>query len=203
MSGIQHLFLGRLPEREPDREREFRSPRGTKPEPTPPTAMTSVRLLALFALFALPSAAALAEDASSGGAHVYQQRLADGRVVLTDRPVDGAQTQRTWQIAREDPDAALRRSEQMRLEAQAVSERIQRRIDQQQARADAYDIERLRVSLAEAQRDAEIARASASAVPVLLLPQRFRLSRPPVKPHPGMRPAPTRTPGMWPRQDSF
>ena len=110
---------------------------------------------------------ARAEEASTVG--VYQQRIADGHIVITDRPVEGAKTMRTWQLAREDAAAARLRSEQVRLEAQAVSERVQRRIDRQQALADDDEVARLRLGLADARRDAEQARASAADTPVLLL----------------------------------
>ena len=167
--------------------------------------MLGLHRLALLAAFAVPAAAAFADSAPASGMHIYQQRLADGRVVLTDRPVDGAQIQRTWQIAREDPDAARERSEQVRLEAQAVSERVQRGIEQQQARADNADLERLRVSLAEARRDAAIARESALDTPVMFLPRALaRSTRPHMRPpHPGVHPGPGHPRSMWPQPGSF
>ena len=128
--------------------------------------MKHVLRLSLPLVLSLVAFAAAAEEGAAVG--VYQQRLADGRIVITDRPVEGAQTMRTWQIAREDTAAARLRSEQVRLEAEAVSERVQRRIDRQQALADGLEIERLRIGLAEARRDAEQARASAADAPVLL-----------------------------------
>src|ERR1700712_3044028 len=48
------------------------------------------------------SMAAVVDDAlpeappSPQASQIYQQRTADGRVVLTDRPAAGAVTQRTW-----------------------------------------------------------------------------------------------------------
>src|SRR5881409_1937555 len=43
---------------------------------------------------------------------VYQQRTADGRIVLTDRPLAGAATQRTWRLRPDDPGSALQRREE-------------------------------------------------------------------------------------------
>ena len=45
---------------------------------------------------------ALAHEAGPADARIYQQRTADGRTLLTDRPVAGAVTQRTWQTTPED-----------------------------------------------------------------------------------------------------
>jgi hypothetical protein len=86
---------------------------------------------ALVATLALPAAAA---DPSA--ARVYQQRTADGSILLTDRPLDNARTERTWSVEREDPAAARARSERVQREADAVAARIDRRI--------AADEERLR-----------------------------------------------------------
>ena len=105
---------------------------------------------------------------------VYQQRLADGRVVLSDRPIDGAAIQRTWQIAREEPEAARQRSELVRLEAQQVAERIQRRIEREQASADALEADRLRSRLAETRRAAELGRDDASEPTALFVPGLLR-----------------------------
>ena len=166
-------------------------------------ALRRVALLAALAVPVLPALAAQDAAAPAAGIHVYQQRLADGRVVLTDRPVDGAQTQRTWQIAREDPDAGRQRSEQVRLEAQAVSERVQRRIDQQQVLAENADLARLRLNLAEARRDAELARDSADNAPVLFLPQAFARAPHARSQRPGMRPRPGHPRSNRPPRDGF
>lgn len=167
--------------------------------------MIALRCVTLLAALVVPALPASAQDAavSSPGIHIYQQRLADGRVVLTDRPVEGAQTQRTWQIAREDPDAARQRSEQVRLEAQAVSERVQRGIDQQQTVADNADLARLRLSLAQARRDAEVARESADNAPVLLLPQAFGRAPHARSQRSGMHPRPRHPRSNWPQRDGF
>ena len=94
---------------------------------------TSFRIEPLAALLAgvivaLPLPAAAAE-ARSG--QIYQQRAADGRIVLTDRPSATAVTERTWQVEREDPAAAQQRASEVRREADAVSERIQLRMEAQ------------------------------------------------------------------------
>jgi hypothetical protein len=87
-------------------------------------------LAALLAGFVV--AVALPAAAAESKGQIYQQRAADGRIVLTDRPSSTAVTERTWQIDREDKEAAQQRAESVRREADAVSERIQRRIDAQE-----------------------------------------------------------------------
>jgi hypothetical protein len=76
-------------------------------------------------IVALPAAAAEQKG------QIYQQRAADGRIVLTDRPSATAVTERTWQVDREDRQAAQQRALDVRKEAEAVSERIQRRMEAQ------------------------------------------------------------------------
>jgi len=80
---------------------------------------------------------------STSTSQIYQQRGPDGSIVLTDRPSPTALTQRTWQVEREDPVAARQRARDLRLEAEAVSERVQRRMDAQQRLLEA-DMERAR-----------------------------------------------------------
>ena len=111
--------------------------------------------LASLGVLALGSAPAFAREEIQGP-QVYQQRLPDGSVVLSDRPVQGAQVQRTWQTWQEDPTTVR---ERMQREAQAVSERIQRSIEQRDQAAAQSESERLRFALDQAQRDAEQARA--------------------------------------------
>ena len=77
-------------------------------------------------IVALPAAAAEQKG------QIYQQRAADGRIVLTDRPSATAVTERTWQVDREDKEAAQKRAFDVRKEADAVSERIQRRMEAQE-----------------------------------------------------------------------
>ncbi len=80
------------------------------------------------ALLSLALAAASANGAT-GSTEVVQQRLSDGRILLTDHPVRGATTERSWQMTNEDPVAARQRAADVRAEAKEVSERIQRAID--------------------------------------------------------------------------
>ena len=76
-----------------------------------------------------------ASAASAATTEIVQQRLSDGRILLTDRPVRGATTERSWQLPVEDPAAARQRAREVSAEAQLVSERIQRMLDQER-RAD-------------------------------------------------------------------
>jgi len=119
--------------------------------------VASVGLLAL----ALGQAPAFAREEIQGP-QVYQQRLPDGSVVLSDSALPGAQVQRTWQTWREDPATVQERQERrerMQREAEAVSERIQRGIEQREQAAARAENERRRSALSEAERDAERARA--------------------------------------------
>ena len=94
-----------------------------------------------------PASAASAET----GRSIYQQRGADGRVLFTDRPDAGLATERRWRVdPAEDAASAAERREAGREQADRVSERIQRSIDQQQALSNQLQIEQLR-----AQRDAD------------------------------------------------
>jgi hypothetical protein len=161
---------------------------GTKSLRWAPSRMDSAlrRLSAALAVCAGISTAA-AEQAPSRMSQIYQQRTPDGRIVLSDRPTPGVPIQRSWSIVGEDPVAARERSEKVRLEAQAVSERIQRALDLDRQRTDATEVERLRRSLAEARRDAEIAREAARETSVVYLPRwrspqaRMQPTRPPVR----------------------
>lgn len=158
---------------------------------------------ALLAAIAVCTAPALAQDTTAAAPHIYQQRTADGRVVLTDRPLDGAQTERTWAVWHEEPGAARERSEKLRLEAQTVSERIQRRIDLQEQRADQVELDRLRLSLAEARRDAEFAREAALDNSVVLLPRAVRRPTNLRAQRPAMRLVMSRPGWMRPRPESL
>jgi hypothetical protein len=130
-------------------------------------------------IVALPLPAAAAE---AGTGQIYQQRAADGRIVLTDRPSATAVTERTWQVEREDPVAAQQRANEVRREADAVSERVQRRMEAQE-RLVAADRERAW----QAQRDQQLARADDDgyypaygiAGTYLNRPFRYRNTRPP------------------------
>ena len=67
-------------------------------------------LAGLIVASALPAAAA----EPKGQGQIYQQRAADGRIVLTDRPSSTAVTERTWQVDREDTAAAQQRAQDVR-----------------------------------------------------------------------------------------
>jgi hypothetical protein len=90
-----------------------------------------MRTIVLLAVAALASGPLLANAAAST-TEILQQRTADGRVLLTDRPSAGAKTERSWRMQAEDPAAARRRALDVKVEAQLVSERIERRMAQQQ-----------------------------------------------------------------------
>jgi hypothetical protein len=107
-------------------------------------------LAGLIVAAALPAAAA----EPKGQGQIYQQRAADGRIVLTDRPSSTAVTERTWPVEREDKAAAQQRAQDLRKEADAVSERVQRRIEAQERMAAA---EQDRAFQAQ-QRDQQMAR---------------------------------------------
>ena len=145
---------------------------GTKRLPAPRTAMKARSRRIIAAIFTSAVAAtAGAEDAPTRTSQIYQQRTADGSVVLSDRPLPGVQVQRSWSIVADDPVAARARREQGRLAAEAVSERIQRQLDLDRQRADAAEADRLRMSLAEARREAEVARQAARETTVVYVPR--------------------------------
>ena len=87
--------------------------------------------------------AAMSAGAATGTTEVVQQRLSDGRILLTDRPVRGATTERSWQVTNSDPAAASQRAAAVTAEANQVSERIQRMIEQDRR----ADMERERARL--------------------------------------------------------
>jgi hypothetical protein len=115
---------------------------------------------ALAVALCVVTAGVAAQEANAAEARIYQQRTPDGRTVLTDRPVAGAVTQRTWQTAPEDADAARRRREEARLEALAVNERIQRQLEAE--REHGLALARLQRSEAETRLVAEQARVQAA-----------------------------------------
>ena len=136
-----------------------------------PTCATKVAKLSQcaaclsLAFAAHASTAAVVDDGPAGvpspqGSQIFQQRTADGRIVLTDRPAAGAVTQRTWKMAPEDPVAALQRREQARAEVLAIDERIQRRIDADAQRDHELTLARMRAAGEQARLDAERARAA-------------------------------------------
>ncbi len=78
------------------------------------------KLLAVAFLGALCAVPALAATGSAS-TQILQQRTADGRLLLTDRPAPGAKTERSWQVEREDPAAARQRAIDVKAEANLVS----------------------------------------------------------------------------------
>ena len=132
-------------------------------------------LAGLIVASALPAAAAEQKG------QIYQQRAADGRIVLTDRPSATAVTERTWQVDREDKQAAQQRAFDVRKEAEAVSERIQRRMEAQERQL-AAEQERL---AQQRMRDQQMARYDDGAyfpgyyAPYSNQPFRFRNTEPP------------------------
>jgi len=103
-----------------------------------------MRPLFLLALFSSLFVVAAPAGAAAGTTQVVQQRLSDGRILLTDRPVRGATTERSWDVQADDPAAARQRAAAVSAEAAQVSERIQRMIEQERR----ADIERERTRLA-------------------------------------------------------
>ena len=129
-------------------------------------------------IVALPAAAAEQKG------QIYQQRAADGRIVLTDRPSATAVTERTWQVDREDKEAAQKRAFDVRKEADAVSERIQRRMEAQERLLAAAEQDRL---AQQRMRDQQMARYDDGSYypsyyapgPYTNQPFRFRNTEPP------------------------
>jgi hypothetical protein len=112
----------------------------------------------------MPSATPAASAVPSGTKSIYLQRQKDGSVLFTDRPPEsGATPERTWTVPAEDPNEVARQREaarqESRRETEAINERVQRQLDRQQDRENALALERLRLQQAQAQRDAEAARA--------------------------------------------
>jgi hypothetical protein len=102
------------------------------------------KLLAVALLGALCTVPALAATGPAT-TQILQQRTADGRLLLTDRPAPGAKTERSWQVEREDPAAARQRAIDVKAEANLVSERVQRNLDQQRRADD--DALRMRLTM--------------------------------------------------------
>jgi hypothetical protein len=115
------------------------------------TAVTLASLV-IAAFVAAPAMAA----ADGGSTQVLLQRTPDGRVILTDRPLEGATTQRTWQVPREDATAARERSERVRAEADAVSERISKRLLAEEEIAARRELERMRLAAVDTRREADL-----------------------------------------------
>jgi hypothetical protein len=147
--------------------------------------MGSVLRLTVALAAAGGAAAASAQGATSSQLiFIYQQRTADGHVVLSDRPLADAVIQRRWDIPLEDPLAARQRREDAQREARLVTERVQRQIDAQLQRSQLAEIERWQLAEAQARRDAELARADADRQPGVVFVPRFVSSSLPRFPHP-------------------
>lgn len=103
---------------------------------------------------------------------MYVQRDAHGKAVYTDRPAPGLLTERQWSLEAEDAETAAARREASRQQAERVTERIQRTLDQQQQRQNELQIEQLRAQQAadalQAERQRE--RDAAAERNVLLRP---------------------------------
>lgn len=156
----------------------------------PALPLAAALLMALSSAWLVPAHAA---GAAAEQTEIYQQRGADGGVVLTDRPSPSRSTERVWQIEREDPAAASQRAEGVRREARAVSERVQRRLDNERERAAEVDFERRRFDGAVRDRQVELARIEAEndASPFLYSPFGYssgsRLDAPYASPRLGQR----------------
>jgi hypothetical protein len=111
--------------------------------------------LALLACSMVTAASAFA--ATPATTQIVQQRLSDGRILLTDQPVRGATTERSWRLPAEDPVAARRRAAELSAESHLVSERIERLLERQR-RAD-EERERTRLARLEIERQRERERA--------------------------------------------
>jgi hypothetical protein len=105
-----------------------------------------MRTIVLLAVAALAGSPLLAAAEAVTTTEILQQRTADGRILLTDRPSAGAKTERSWKLQAEDPAAARRRALDVKLEADQVSERIERRIARQEQLA-AEDAQRRSLAL--------------------------------------------------------
>ncbi len=77
-------------------------------------------------------AVAVHAEATGSTKQIYQQRTADGRLLLTDRPAPEALTERTWLVAAEDAAAARQRAIDVQQQASVVAERVQRRLIEQE-----------------------------------------------------------------------
>lgn len=115
---------------------------------------------------------------------IVQQRLPDGRVIFTDRPVRDARTLRTWQYQPEDPQLATARRAAAERESAAVTERIARRLEQQREIDRDIELARAQAAAAAAERDAARVRSEAEQPQVIVWPRRSFGPRPPFKPHP-------------------
>ncbi|RZU01106.1 hypothetical protein EV670_1821 [Rivibacter subsaxonicus] len=92
---------------------------------------------------------------------IVQQRLPDGRVIFTDRPLPNAKIERSWQVTPDDPGAEARRAAAQR-DAAAVTERIARQTEAERERQAERQIAADRAAAARAEREAAEARLRAA-----------------------------------------
>jgi hypothetical protein len=167
--------------------------------PTVPALLTLKRTVAVVCVLIaaspvrgvepVPVAASAPASAAAAdvGRAVYQQRGADGKVLLTDRPAAGLATERRWRIdPAEDAASAAERREASRMQADRVTERVQRSIDRQQVLDNQLQIEQLRSRQAADALAAERARErerDSESRPYVVLPGR-PWARPPTVPPP-------------------
>ena len=121
-----------------------------------------VRVCALVVV-AAGSAPVFALGTPTAATAIYQQRGADGGIVHTDRPSPPAVVERAWRVDPEDPALARQRAFDLQSQAEAVTERIRRRLAEQQRRAD-DDAVRQRYARAELDRRRAIDLARENAV---------------------------------------
>jgi hypothetical protein len=125
---------------------------------------------------------------------IVRQRLPDGSIVFTDRPVPGAAIERRWNVEPEDPVAAQARREAVARESAAVSERLNRRAAEQREAGLEAELARTRAARDAAEREAARARAEAAerdTARAIVWPA----LRPPPRPQPapvGITPPPPR-----------
>ena len=124
-------------------------------------------VLRFIATFALSASAASAEEASRSTVHQY--RTVDGQVIFSDHPIPGAVLQRSWRAVSDDPDA-IRRRDEARREAAAVTERIQRSIEADRQREHELALARMQVAAAaDAARAAALARDEAAVRSIVIV----------------------------------
>lgn len=143
-------------------------------------------------LLPLVAALVLAAGAPAHAAQeIVRQRLPDGSVVFTDRPLPGAPIEKRWSVEPEDPEAAQARRDALARESAAVSERLNRRAAEQRETELQAELARTRAARDAAEREAARARAEAETPRAIVWPA----LRPPPRPQPapvGITPPPPR-----------
>jgi hypothetical protein len=156
--------------------------RAQTPAPNPPAA-GAVPLGQAAGPAPSPPAPASAATPPPPRRDIVQQRLPDGRVIFTDRPLSEARTLRTWQFEPEDPQLAAARRAAAERESAAVSERIARRLEQEREIDREMDLARLEAARAAAERDAVRAREAEPRQVIVWPPHGWRPG-PPFRPRP-------------------